>query len=152
MDRIHKGRFHATLHLSPGVLLKLNHGAAGAQSHTHRKHTLLRHGDLGLALRYWLRARLETKSIALSLVVTLCPTHTSICGKQYICSPDYARPGLLLQMVVASRNVTFDLASHMEQEFKLVNEKAAKDAFVLEDGWRTNEKKNVRLFVWHLSL
>lgn len=138
MDRIHKGRFHATLHLSPGVLLKLNHSAAGAQSHTHRKHTyacysLLGHGDLGLALRYWLRARLETKSIALSLVVTLWPTHTSICGKQYICSPDYARPGLLLQMVVASRNVTFDLTFHMEQEFKQVNEKAAKDAFVLED-------------------
>lgn len=55
-------------------------------------------------------------------------------------------------VVVASRNVTFDLASHMEQEFKLVNEKAAKDAFVLEGGSRTNEKKNVRLFVWHLSL
>lgn len=36
-------------------------------------------------------------------------------------------------MVVASRNVTFDLTFHMEQEFKQVNEKAAKDAFVLED-------------------
>lgn len=39
----------------------------------------------------------------------------------------------MLQMVVASRNVTFDLTFHMEQEFKQVNEKAAKDAFVLED-------------------
>lgn len=44
-------------------------------------------------------------------------------------------------MVVASRNVTFDLASHMEPEFMLVNEKAAKYAFVLLGGKRTNEKK-----------
>lgn len=135
--------------------MKLNHGAAGTR--THQKHTctrffLLRRGDLGLALQYRLRARLETKSIALSLVVTLCPTHTSICGKQYICSSDHTRPGLLLQMVVASRNVTFDSASHMEQEFMLVNEKAAKYAFVLLGGKRTNEKKKLRLFVWHLSL
>ncbi len=156
MDRIHKGRFHATLHLSPGVLLKLNHGAAGTR--THQKHTcasffLLRRGDLkSITLRYRLRTRLETKSIALSLVVTLCPTHTSICGKQYICSSDHTRPGLLLQMVVASRNVTFDLASHMEQEFMLVNEKAAKYAFVLLGGKRTNEEKKLRLLVWHLSL
>lgn len=153
MDRIHKGRFHATLHLSPGVLLKLNHGAAGTR--THQKHTctrffLLRHGDLGLALRYRLRARLETKSIALSLVVTLCPTHTSICGKQYICSSHHTRPGLLLQMVVASRNVNFDLASHMEQEFMLVNEKAAKYAFVLLGEKGQMRRKNVRLFVWLL--
>lgn len=104
-------------------------------THTYACYSLLRHGDLGLALRYWLRARLETKSIALSLVVTLCHTHTSICGKQYICSPDYARPGLLLQMVVASRNVTFDLTFHMEQEFNQVN-----DLFLRTEK-RTNEEK-----------
>lgn len=56
-------------------------------------------------------------------------------------------------MVVESRNVTFDLASHMEQEFMLVNEKGAKDAFVLEDGRRTNEKKmcNCLSAIYHFN-
>lgn len=41
-----------------------------------------------------------------------------------------------------NKNVTFDSASHMEEEFKLVNEKAVKYAFAQEGGKRTN-KKNV---------
>lgn len=65
-----------------------------ARAHTYNTHAHASPSDLNVVLRHRLWARLETMSIALSLVVTLCPSHTSICGKLYICSTDMARPGL----------------------------------------------------------
>lgn len=153
MDRIHKGRFHATLHLSPGVLLKLNHSAAGARTHTPNRpmRTLL------FAQAWWSRSSAPVPTAGQTWDKVHSPEpgrHTveSICGKHYICSLDYTRPGLLLQMVVASRNVTFDLASHMEQEFYAGQWKSSKVCIRFRGRKKDKREKNVRLFVWHLSL
>lgn len=100
MDRIHKGKFYARLHLSPGVLLKLNCCLLATHTHTHdgvkKMHIQPQDMDsspllprisaaLPQDLSLW-RWSQQTKSVALCLVIKLRPRQTSICGKCGICS------------------------------------------------------------------
>lgn len=95
MDRIHKGRFYATLHLSPGVLLKLNCCSPAMRTHNRVRdiHTPAQTWTLHPSpptlsqdlCRLWHWSQ-QTKSVALYLVIKLRPRQTSICGKCGICS------------------------------------------------------------------